>query len=350
MFRLVQIAVGAAVLSAGSPLLGAEIRFLGDGSCRREREVTEQVESMTARPISSIEIADFELSAKLLPDDQWLVELTTVRRADGARSTRAIHGATCVEVTDAAAVAIALAVGPTESASELGVEPKPSASQQVLAAPAKARRPPANPPRNQYSNQNSLEWFAGLAGNLDSSATPGWAFGASLHLGSSWLPADKRRTQLRFELEGAFYAPSATPSVGGQAGKFQLFYVAPLVCGGKPLGGPTLLLCAGFELGQLSGEGVGAAITSSHPSNTFWSAARAELGLLIPLASSLRVVSRAGVGRAAGQAGVRARWSVRRISPGGAQRPARAGRRAFALARRQIIFDDEQRIAAGPGT
>ena len=52
---------------------------------------------------------------------------------------------------------------------------------------------------------------------------------------------------------------------------------------------------AGIELGRLSGEGVGSAVTSSHPSNTFWSAARAELGLLVPLASSLRFVGRAGV-------------------------------------------------------
>jgi hypothetical protein len=36
-------------------------------------------------------------------------------------------------------------------------------------------------------------------------------------------------------------------------------------------------------------------VSSSHPSNTFWAAARADLGLLLPLAASLRVVGRAGV-------------------------------------------------------
>ncbi|MEI9950108.1 MAG: hypothetical protein WDO74_14330 [Pseudomonadota bacterium] len=285
IFRLVQIAVGAAMISFGSSLLAAEIRWLGEASCRRELELAAQVESMTERPVSSIEIADFELSVKSRAQDQWSLELTTVRRADGARSTRRIHGASCVEVTDAAAVAIALAVGPAPPQTK--IEPKAAAKPDAQApSPTTTRRSPGSP--------SSLEWFAGLAGTLDSSATPSVALGAALHLGLSWLPTHESQTRLRFELEGALYAPTQTSSVGGQAGKFQLFYLAPLVCGAKPLGGPTLLACAGYELGQLSGEGVGDAVTSSRPSNTFWSAARAELGVLVPLASGLRIVARAG--------------------------------------------------------
>ena len=293
MVRLVQVAVGGAVWCSSSSLLAADIRWLGEETCRRELEVSSQVESMTARPVSSIDIADFELNLQAFAPDQWSCELTTVRRAGGARSTRAIHGPTCVEVTDAAAVAIALAVGPAESAVELQPksESKPVAAVAVSAeaekpVPAEAKAP---------SNQSSLEWSAALAGSLDSSATPSAAVGAAVHFGVSWLPTYKSQTRLRFELEGAFYAPTKTESVGDQAGQFQLFYAAPLVCGERRLGGPTLLGCAGYELGQLSGEGVGDAVTDSHPSNTFWSAVRAELGLLVPLATSLRFFGRAGV-------------------------------------------------------
>ena len=291
MLGLVQIAVGAVVMSLGSPLFAAEIRWLGEDSCRRELEVKDQVEAMTARPVSTVEIADFELNVKALSRDQWLLELTTARRADGARSTRAINGLTCAEVSDAAAVAIALAIGPTEPAPERKIESKTASKPRVSAPPKEPAQPAEKPP----ATQNSHDWFAGVGAALDSSATPSVAFGAALRFGVSWLPSDTSQTRIRFELEGALYAPTETSNVGGQAGKFQLLYAAPMVCGAKPLVAATLLGCVGYELGQLSGEGVGDAVTVSHPSNTFWSAGSAELGLLVPLATSLRFVGRAGV-------------------------------------------------------
>jgi len=294
---LAQISVGSAVLCFASSSWAAEIRWSGEESCRRESEVDAQVESATGRRVSSLEIADFELSVKSLTREQWSLELTTVRRADGVRSTRTIRGTSCVEVTDAAAVAIALAIGssPTEAKSEAK-----SASDRLPATPqrSEARAPSevaSAQSRKPAAAHDSLVWFAGVGAALDSSATPSPAFGGSARIGASWLPADERKTGLRFELEGAFYAPTETSSVAGQAGKFQLGYGAPLVCGAKPLAGSTLLLCAGAEFGQLSGEGVGQAVAASHPSSTFWSAARAELGVAYPRGGALRVVGRAGV-------------------------------------------------------
>jgi len=290
--------VGAAVLGFTSSSWAAEIRWSGEESCRRESEVDAQVESATGRSVSSVEIADFELRVKALSREQWSLELMTVRRADGARSTRAIRGASCVEVTDAAAVAIALAIGPGPA--EANGEGKSASDPDVPATPAPAEaRAPAEASsaqsRKPAASQHSLVWFVGVGAALDSSATPSPALGGSARIGVGWLPADERRTALRFELEGAFYAPTETSSVAGQAGKFQLGYGAPLACGAKPLGRSTLLICAGAEFGQLSGEGVGDAVTASHPSNTFWSAARAELGADYPRGGALRVVGRAGV-------------------------------------------------------
>ena len=121
--------------------MAAEVRWLGDESCRRELEVREQVETMTARPVSSVEIADFELNVKSLAQDRWTLELTTVRREDGARSTRAIKGATCNEVTDAVAVAIALAIGPKEPVSKAMNEPKAAPKPRLAAPPRRAGTP-----------------------------------------------------------------------------------------------------------------------------------------------------------------------------------------------------------------
>jgi hypothetical protein len=197
--------------------MAADIRWSGERSCRRELEVAEQIESMTGRAISSIDSVDFELGVRSLASNQWGVELTTVRRADGVRSTRAIHGATCAEVTDAAAVAIALAIGPVESRSEPGNEPKP-ATQPASAKADESARPASNAP----STRSRLEWIAALAANLDSSATPSLALGASVHFGLNWRPTDESQTALRFELEGALYAPTETSSVAGKRGNFSL--------------------------------------------------------------------------------------------------------------------------------
>src|SRR6478736_8684029 len=299
MLRLVQITVGAVVLCFGASSSAADIRWSGDDSCRRESEVSAQVEAATGRPNSSVEIADFELRVKSLSRTQWSLELTTVRRADQARSTRTIHGATCAEVTDAAAVAIALAIGPSraepneelEATNEDDFEP-------VEPEPAKASASTTQQPRTSQSRQprashSSLEWLAGLSAALDSSATPSPALGGSARFALGWLPADRRKTAVRFELEGAFYAPTQTDSVANQAGQFQLAYGALLLCGAKPLAETALLICAGAELGQLSGEGV--AVTTSHPASTLWSAVRAEVGLEYPHQGALRMFGRGGI-------------------------------------------------------
>jgi hypothetical protein len=46
---------------------------------------------MTDRPVSTVEIADFELRVKSMSKEQWSLELTTLRRPDGVRSARVIR-------------------------------------------------------------------------------------------------------------------------------------------------------------------------------------------------------------------------------------------------------------------
>lgn len=291
VLRALQIAIGVVVTAYGASLSAAEIRWFGEGSCRRELEVASQVETMTGQPVSAIDRADFELNLQSPSQNEWSLELVTLWRADGARSSRIIRGNACVEVTDAAAVAIALAVGPGESSAVPRPEPPKAAHEAKEAVPYQSP-PPAR--RRSPNASRALDWLVGLSVALDSSATPSVAPGAGLRVGLTWQPSYASDARLRFELAGALYAPTETSDVGGRAGKFQLGYLAPLVCAALPSRGTTLLACAGYELGQLSGEGIGSAVTASHPRGTFWSAARAELGLLVPLAGALRFSGRAG--------------------------------------------------------
>lgn len=285
-------AIGAAVMAVNVSAVAAEIRWTGDAACRRELEVAEQVTSMIGRQLPSIDDADFEVDTRRDKDGIWRLELKTVRRSDGARSSRSLRGKTCVEVTDAAAVAIALAVGPGPGQPELPIALKSAASADAPASTHALAK--AELEAHDTLSSSSLIWFGDLAGALDSSVTPNVALGGALSLGLSWLPSRASSTTLRFELEGAFYAPTESSNSNGRGGKFQLATVTPLVCGEKPLGANALLGCLGYEVGQLSGEGSGSAVAASHRRGTFWSAARAELGLHVPFGSGLRAFGRSG--------------------------------------------------------
>ena len=287
MDRALRVVLVTAVLLASPPLRAAEIRWSGSPDCRRELEVAEQVESMTGRPLATISIADFELQVAHTDANQWQVELKT-RLRDGAESSRSIVGAGCAEVTDAAAVAIALAVGPQESA-PAPVESGQPAPRVAFSAPAPTTQTPTQP-----TDRSSLEWALGLGGTLDSSSTPNPAVGGALRLAMSWRPTPNSQASLRFELEGALYAPTEITNLRGQGGQFRLGYVAPLVCGARPLRATALLACVGYELGQLSGEGAGSAVTDSRRRGTFWSAARAEVGILVPIGAAVHVTGRLG--------------------------------------------------------
>ena len=279
-------------MSLSAPATAAQIRWTGDLSCQRQVEVAEQVAAMTGRDVSAIDSADFELVTQPLSDGTWRLELKTLRRADGTLSSRSLQGKTCVEVTDAAAVAIALAVGPQPEP----VEPKmPTKLALTPAAPgANSATVSARPEADRQANSASLLWFAGSSGALDSSVTPQVALGGAVRFGLSWFPSRARQTRLRLELEGALYAPTETASSQGEGGKFQLGYLAPLVCAERPAAGNALLACVGYEIGRLSGEGSGAAVTTSRHRDTLWSAARAELGLLVPIVSGVRAFGRGG--------------------------------------------------------
>lgn len=282
----VAIAVAAAVVVAGVAEVAsaADIRWGGDASCRRELEVAEQVRSMIGRDLRLVDDIDFELRPQQGNDGTWRIELDMVRRAGRLRSSRSVEGKSCEEVTDAAAVAIGLALGPEPDRAEL---------QSTPAAPA------ANVVPNEFAAPDSthskaLVWFAGVGASLDSSVTPNVALGGALRLGLSWAPSIASRTRLRFELEGALFAPTERTSANGKGGKFQLGYLAPLVCAETPLERNAFIGCVGYELGQLSAEGQGNAVSASRQRATLWYAVRAEVGLLVPVSSGFRAFARSG--------------------------------------------------------
>ena len=70
-------------------------------------------------------------------------------------------------------------------------------------------------------------------------------------------------------------------------GDFLLTFGALLACASQAIGKPTLLGCVGFELGRLSGEGVG---VRPRLGTVTWLAPTTEVGIQLPLTPKLAVV------------------------------------------------------------
>lgn len=197
--------------------------------------------------------------------------------------TRTLHAATCVELTDAAALVLALALDPdlaerrataptsasdpgSESAPESDPRPEPEPKPEPEPTP-KLKKPlrivaDSRPRRSE----RPPSWHLSAVAALDLGTTSSVALGpsASLSFSSRWF---------ELALDALWLPPrrstiAADPTKGGD---LQLFALAPRACF-VPLqrrfaaGG-----CATLEAGQLSGRGFGTANDSTRA--TWWAAA-----------------------------------------------------------------------------
>lgn len=262
----------------------AEVRWLGSEECRRELEVVEQLEAMTQAPISSVQVADFELEPRKLDNGGFELTLVSINRTSGAREQRVLQGASCAEVTDAAAVAIALTIGapPRPSQPTTSEAPPPAPPSKPRFQAPDPPRPDALAPRRSVA---ATHWAVGLSATFDSAVLPHPVPGGALQVALGWRA-------LRGELEVGAFAPSSRLDADERGGTFQLMYLAPRACAAASLGKPVAALCLAYELGRLSAEGQG--VQRPYARAVFWHAVRPELGLAWPLGRKLWLAARAG--------------------------------------------------------
>lgn len=100
-------AAGLLALTRAAPLFAAEVRWSGPPDCDRQHAVSTQVESIVGRSLASVEALDFDVTVTH-DQDAWRLEL--VSDEHGTKGRRSLAGQSCGEVTDAAAVLIAMAI------------------------------------------------------------------------------------------------------------------------------------------------------------------------------------------------------------------------------------------------
>jgi hypothetical protein len=284
-----------AVCSIASRAEAAELRYEAPSSCQREPEVRAQVAGLIGRSLEDVEGVAFALSV-VQNDDAWHVTVRVSASESTARAEareRHIDGAACEEVTDAAAVAVAMAV--REHENRTAEAPPPEPSSPATSAPPRGSSPASAAPQDVDATaedagpeERGWRWGVGAGLALDAGALPDPALGvqAELHAGVGVL---------RVGLNGTLFAQQSTRLPNDtRGGEFELVTAGLLACGEPVFGTVTALVCAGAELGSLSGTGV---VLDPREGSSGWQALRAEAGAAVALGQGFSLLARAGLTR-----------------------------------------------------
>ena len=281
----------AAVPSVASNVRAAELSVDAPASCVEPSALADEVSDLIGKPIASVADVDFRVQISEGPRRRWRLRLEMVGRRpndDGTtaiRGNREIEGATCAELAEAAAVAIAVSVRSMMPEASAAGPRRPTASEEATPAP-NVTAPPA-PPSPGGSPRQAVPWRPAVALALatETGALPNTGFGVDVE-------AALRRGGLQVLAFGTWFASQDTIGAGNTGGRFRLVLGGGLACFAPQRGRWTGLACAGFELGRLAGTGISVARPATGA--LFWRAPRADLGVTVALGGSAALIVRAG--------------------------------------------------------
>lgn len=264
----------------------AELDWQAAPGCPERDIVEHRLRIAIGMPLAQAGNNRFKCTITRSPKGSYRLEL----RVEGPSTRsgdppRIIEAATCVQVTDTAVIAIALALG------EHAVEPTPSGSEEKpqnavplrdetsLSVPGKTKeeatstlseKTAASAAAPAYS---SPIWAAARLGPVvDTGSLPRLAFGLepALALGYSALSA---------RLSGTLFADQRKTLPDASGGEFSLWSVALSLCGSTPRERAHAALCAGAEVGRMTGNGFGS-VTVARQGSATWVAPRLQFELV----------------------------------------------------------------------
>ncbi len=267
------ICVFAALLVAGFFLHSAgaaELSIEPSGSCINLDELSFRVERALGQPLPAVGKAKFLVRIEGTRTD-YRAHIESVDGAGRALAgARSLEARSCDELTEALALAVALAIGqdgaPPASVPALATL-APSTERAVATGIPDAR--PADVSSHSRVSGPALGGSAWVVG--DTGTLPGLGIGVGLGVELRWPSFALRALgTLLPEREGTVQAP--VPDARGVS--IGLLAAGVLACVPVALspGALRLALCAGAELGELSGSGTG--VSSPHHQRTLWSAVR----------------------------------------------------------------------------
>lgn len=276
------------VLLLGVALLGsspetaaaAELSLVEPAACVTLDELSFRVERLLGQPLASAEA--LRLSLRVEQETGGFAARLEVERPDSAeRGVRSLRASSCAELTESLAIAIVVALGDGEQPPAAAPEPSPVQESSPAPASPEALPPPAAAGEAESSPGPTLAASAWAL--VDSGTLPAAALGAALGLGLEWQSVQLRAIGTFVpEREGKLSASDPrSPGVsiglvaGGAVG------CIPVALQSSSVG---MAVCAGAELGQLSGTGT--RVIVPYQRRALWAAARVELAARVGLGSA----------------------------------------------------------------
>jgi hypothetical protein len=263
------MAAAALCASAGAGHAATLAVDAPDG-CVDPATLEQEVADLVGRPLAQVPDAAFRLTIGPQAGGRWHLKLEAT---DGAAAhLRELDAATCSELGEAAAVAIAVSI---RAFAEIAAAPKPAAPHP---APVAARS--GAPPVTNLPVSDRPRWRPGLTFGLaaDTGDLPDTGLGVM-------AGAAVRRRALRLAAALGWMPPRDTFVPGGPGGRFQLALGAVDACFAPSWGSWTVMGCLGGELGAY--RAIGLEVGRPESRTTLWRAARGGLGAGLAVSSTV---------------------------------------------------------------
>lgn len=269
--------LATALLAGASPTAAAaELVLAEPAACVTLDELSFRVERLLGQSLASVE--PLQLSVRAGGDATGFVARLEVERPEHSqRGVRSLRASSCAELLESLAIAIVVAVGEGEQPQQPPAEAPGPAPQAARAEPPPQPEPAADaaPPVGHGPTLTAAVWAIADSGTL-----PASALGAALAVGVSWRSLELRAIGTFLpEREGTLLATDPrSPGVSIGLIAAGLIGCVPVALQTTRLG---MAVCAGSELGQLSGSGTHVLVP--YHRQTLWAAARVELAARLGL-------------------------------------------------------------------
>jgi hypothetical protein len=270
---------------------GATLEWHAPPSCSPDAFAF-KFEQITDRQLEGAAPGAVRILVLTLPDDTWQVQVEMTLITQTRASTRILKGTTCADVSQAAAVAVAMALfdglpnNPNASdsgATNAATQPQAVANEQPQLPVARTGSDKASTtalPRPTPTTPLLISAFA--MATLDSNLLGEVALGGRAGLGFSWPAWELSVSYTGFPPLQKSFGPDLGIELSAHAGVATgcyAFGIAPV----------RSLLCVNYEAGVVIGEGSGARLSVKRKQAPFFHAVRPEGALHVSLRPKLDV-------------------------------------------------------------
>lgn len=274
--RLAALGVVAHGVSLSGLASASDLSWSGSSGCAPSEQLVFEVERALGAPLADTGAVHLQVHVERLPRGARALLRVDEPSAEPAVSERSLVAPDCERLLDTLAVAITLAIEAAAPAEVPASPPSPAPAIAAARTPAPMNETvaPAEVPVAEAGGPRPRV-VARLLGDVGSLPAPALGLGLGAQLG--W-------PRLRLELLGALWTERharAGSDLAPSAGADLRLVTGTLSACATPLGADTdplvLALCVGWEMGRVSGVGVG--ITAPRSAHGLWLAAALEAGL-----------------------------------------------------------------------